>query len=103
MAESIGAKQFKECSALRSERHLFNNKTLSLFPSESADDGVDELFESATRAAVVVRDSDAARRRPSNKNSGLESNLNEKKRKRSSAYLDEVTPGEKKSSCCIIL
>lgn len=41
MAQRIGARTYKECSAL-------------------LNDGVDDLFEAATRAAMLVRGSDAA-------------------------------------------
>ena len=73
--------------------------------SDAIAEGVDEVFEAATRAAILVRDSEAARRRPPK-----HENYNEKgnNRRRSTVGMLEgsmhrKSEGDHSNSCCLIL
>lgn len=76
IAAAIGARAYYECSALRNE-------------------GVDAVFEAATRAAMLVRPSDAARKGRTKENLGN----NGKRRGGQKAQADDVASGCR----CIIL
>lgn len=71
VAQAIGARAYKECSALLNE-------------------GVDEIFEAATRAAMLVR------------SAGVTASERERVKRRTSEK-DEVNEGSGKGCGCVIV
>jgi len=78
VSREIRAKHYKECSALRM-------------------DGVDEIFEAATRQAMLVRSTPSHNPSSSMNASGADGDM------RKGAYDNGKTAGEQSKGCCIIL